>query len=112
MFRKPGKITISLALLVLSCLPIVAQAQLYGVSLNGHSSGSPGSSSLYSINPGSGAGTLIGTDLGYAVNSLAVDPTTGLMYAATTTWSGETQILSPSSSGPCTSTSSRSMRRT
>ena len=71
--------------LALALLPLVAQAQLYGVSLNGHTSSDPGPSSLYEIDPLSGAGSLIG-DIGYPVNSIAIDPTTGQMYAATPNW--------------------------
>lgn len=67
--------------------PVQAEV-LYGVSLNGFTSGSPGASSLYSIDSTTGAGTLVGTTLGYAVNAIAVDPTTGIMYGSTTTWSG------------------------
>jgi|GEM_PF-2294641 len=65
----------------------VASDSLYGVSLNGYYNGIPGSSSLYVIDEVTGAGTLIG-DIGYAVNSIAFDPTTGLMYGSTTSWSG------------------------
>ena len=66
---------------------------LYGVSLanlegNAHSRSNPGPSSLYVIDEATGAGTLIG-DIGYAVNSIAFDPTAGLMYGATTSWSGD-----------------------
>jgi hypothetical protein len=66
-------------------LPMAAHAQLYGVSLNGHEFDDPGPSSLYLIDPVTGAGTLIG-DIGYAVNAIAVDPTTGIMYASTVQW--------------------------
>jgi hypothetical protein len=59
---------------------------LYGVSLNGFVASNPGPSSLYTIDPNTGAGTLIG-GIGYAVNSIAVDPTTGLLYGSTTSWS-------------------------
>jgi len=58
---------------------------LYGVSLDGHNKNNLGSSSLYLIDETTGAGTLIG-DIGYAVNSIAFDPTTGLLYGSTTTW--------------------------
>lgn len=77
-----------LAILLFSSVFIstLAQAALYGVSLNGFDSGTPGASSLYLVDEATGAGTLIGTNLGYAVNSVAIDPTTGLMYASTTTW--------------------------
>ena len=70
-------------------LPLSAHAvpMLYGVSLNGFSSGYAGPSSLYAVDSTTGAGTLIG-NLGYAVNSIASDPTTGIMYGATTSWSG------------------------
>jgi hypothetical protein len=71
----------------------VAPDALFGISLNGFSNGNPGASSLYVIDEITGAGTLIGEisngDIGYAVNSIAFDPTTGLMYASTTTWSGD-----------------------
>jgi hypothetical protein len=71
----------------------VAPDALYGVSLNGFNKGAPGPSSLYVIDETTGAGTLIGEisngDIGYAVNSIAFDPTTGLMYASTTVWSGD-----------------------
>jgi hypothetical protein len=71
----------------------VAPDALFGVSLNGHSNGNSGASSLYVIDEVTGAGTLIGEisngDIGYAVNSIAFDPTTGLMYASTTSWSGD-----------------------
>jgi len=89
MTKNPEKRVLLLALFLLSIVPAAAQAQLYGVSLNGYDDDNAGPSSLYSIDPGTGAGTLIGTDMGYAVNSIAVDPTSGLMYAATTTWSGD-----------------------
>jgi len=62
--------------------------EIWGISLNGHTGGNPGPSSLYQIDRATGAGTLVGTDLGYAVNSIAIDPTTGVMYAATTAWDG------------------------
>ena len=66
---------------------------LYGVSLNGFRSGDSGPSSLYVIDEVTGAGELIGEiingDIDYAVNSIAFDPTTGLMYASTTSWSGD-----------------------
>lgn len=86
---------LKLAALLLGLLGAVAPATtlaqitgLWGVSLNGFNSGSPGPSSLYSIDPVTGAGALVGTNLGYAVNAIAVDPTTGVMYASTTSWSG------------------------
>ncbi|WP_417718663.1 VPLPA-CTERM sorting domain-containing protein [Salipiger sp.] len=64
-------------------------ATLYGVSLNGAwRTSDTADSLLYEIDPTTGAGTLIG-DLGYDVNSIAVDPVTGIMYASTTAWSGE-----------------------
>lgn len=62
-------------------------ATLYGVSLNGFKNDTPGPSSLYKIDPATGAATLIGTDLGYPVNSIAIDPTTGIMYGSTANWS-------------------------
>jgi sugar lactone lactonase YvrE len=62
-------------------------ATLYGVSLNGFKDDTPGPSSLYKIDPATGAATLIGTDLGYPVNSIAIDPTTGIMYGSTANWS-------------------------
>ena len=73
--------------------PVVATADvapdaLFGVSLNGFSNGNPGPSDLYIIDEVTGAGTFIG-NIGYAVNSIAFDPTTGLMYGSTTTWSGD-----------------------
>ena len=80
----------SLALLIF--LPMAAQAQVYGVSLNGFNSSNPGTSSLYTIDPVSGAGTYVGdidnVATGYAVNAIAIDPTSGIMYASTTSWSG------------------------
>lgn len=78
-------ILVAAALLV--ARPTYAASILFGVSLNGHSSGSPGPSSLYTIDPVTGAGTLVG-NIGYAVNSLAVDPATGILYGSTTSWSG------------------------
>ena len=60
---------------------------LYGVSINGHTDDNPGPSSLYTIDETTGAGTLIG-NIGYAVNALAFDPTSGKLYASTTAWSG------------------------
>jgi len=68
--------------------PVVQGETLWGISLNGYRNSTPGPSSLYVINRVTGAGTLIGSDLGYAVNAIAIDPTTGVMYASTTTWSG------------------------
>lgn len=68
--------------------PVAQDGALWGISLNGFSNGDSGPSSLYVINRVTGAGTLIGSDLGYAVNAIAIDPTTGVMYASTTTWSG------------------------
>jgi len=86
------KTSYTLAVLALSMvLPLTATAQtdqLWGVSLNGFNSGTPGSSSLYAIDPVTGAGTLVGTDLGHAVNAIAIHPITGKMYASTTSWSG------------------------
>jgi hypothetical protein len=73
---------VSLFLTGLALLPFAAQAQLYGISLNGHNRSDPGPSSLYVIDPATGAGTLMG-DIEYPVNSIAIDPTTGLLYAAT-----------------------------
>ncbi len=64
-------------------------ATLFGVSLNGFDSSTPGPSSLYKIDPATGAATLIGTDLGYPVNSIAIDPTTGIMYGSTANWSND-----------------------
>ena len=86
---KTGYILAAWALSMI--LPLTATAQddgLWGISLNGFDSSTPGSSSLYQIDPATGAGTLVGTDLGYAVNAIAIDPTTGIMYASTTAWSG------------------------
>ena len=73
---------------VIALLPYAAQAQLFGVSLDGHTDSSPGPSSLYLIDPVTGDGALIG-GMGHAVNAIAIDPTTGIMYASTTSWSGE-----------------------
>ena len=87
MIKKAMLIISALALVVLLPLSANAVPVLYGVSLNGHTKRSPGPSSLYTVDPISGAGTLIG-DLGYAVNSIAADPTTGIMYGATTSWGG------------------------
>jgi hypothetical protein len=70
-----------------------AQAAIFGVSLNGHHSTNVGPSSLYSIDSVTGAGTLVGTNLGHAVNSIAIDPTTGIMYGTTTNWSGTNSSL-------------------
>ena len=75
-----------LVLFLVIFAPSTLYAQLYGVSLNGYNSSNLGPSSLYSIDPATGAGTLIG-DIGYAVNAIAVDPTSGTMYASTTSWS-------------------------
>jgi len=72
-------------------LPLTTIAQdgaVWGISLNGFDSSTTGASSLYQINPITGVGTLVGTDLGYAVNAIAVDPTSGIMYASTTAWDG------------------------
>lgn len=77
----------SLTVLLTVAVTSVHADVLYGVSLNGHNQNAPGPSSLYVIDPITGAGTLIGTDLGHAVNSIAVDPTTGIMYGTTTSWS-------------------------
>ncbi len=92
---KISKIKVMLSsLALLLFLPMAAQAQVYGVSLNGANSGNPGASSLYTIDPATGAGTLVGDFIdiygfgGYAVNAIAIDPTTGNMYASTTNWSG------------------------
>jgi hypothetical protein len=76
-------------LAAITLIPFVLNAAtLYGVSWNGYNSGNPGSSSLYSIDLETGAGTFIG-DLGYAVNAIAIDPNTGYLYGATTGWSGD-----------------------
>jgi hypothetical protein len=79
--------TALVTVLTVGASPSLAAPILFGVSLNGHSSGSPGPSSLYTIDPVTGAGTLIG-NIGYAVNAIAIDPTTGLLYGSTTSWSG------------------------
>ena len=84
--------------LLIALLPLAAQAQVYGVSLNGFNSGNPGPSSLYEIDPVTGAGTLIG-DIGFPVNAIAVDPTTGTLYGSTTQWEepyiGQLLIIDP-----------------
>lgn len=87
--RKYNLVTscIAVAIALSPCLA-KASATLYGISLNGFISTDPGPSSLYSIDPTTGFGTLIGTDLGHAVNAIAVDPTSGILYGSTTSWSG------------------------
>ena len=59
---------------------------LYGVSLKDVSDSVPVPSSQYEIDPVTGAGTVVGTGLGFAVNSIVVDPTTGFMYGTETNW--------------------------
>jgi hypothetical protein len=81
-----------IALLFLALVPGVLQAQLYGVSLNGYTNGNPGPSSLYMVDTTTGAGTLIG-DIGYPVNSISIDPTTGTMYGIVPPWDGAGQLL-------------------
>ena len=82
-----------LLIVVSILLPLsVSAAALYGVALSGSSDSSTVSTSLYSIDPDTGDGTFI-ADLGYAVNAIAIDPTTGLMYGATAPWGDGAQGL-------------------
>ena len=72
-------------LILSTTLPPTVMAQgtsTWGISLNGYNSSSIGPSSLYMIDPDTGAGTQVGSNLGYTVNAIAIDPTTGLMYAS------------------------------
>ena len=83
---------LSLALLFLLSVPVTLHAQLYGVSLNGFDRDNTGPSSLYQVDEVTGAGTLVGV-MNYPVNSIAVDPTTGLLYAASSWWEEQGMLL-------------------
>lgn len=77
-----------LLLVLLHTIPANAGV-LYGISLNGAGARSPSTrgikSSLYRIDSTTGAGTLVG-DIGFTLNSIAFDPTTGILYGSTTGW--------------------------
>lgn len=71
---------------LLFCQWLLAMPVLYGVDMNGGDGGNISASGiLYEIDPITGSGTQIG-QIGYAVNSIAVDPTTGFLYGFTTAW--------------------------
>jgi len=90
--RTPASRRSSLARLLACSLLAVSGAgskatggDLYGTSLNAASGGNPRPSLLYSIDAATGAGTLIGS-VGHAINGLAFDPTTGVLYGSTPSW--------------------------
>lgn len=60
-------------------------AELFGTSLNGANGGNPVPSTLHRINATTGASTVIGS-VGHAINGLAFDPTTGVLYGSTPSW--------------------------
>ncbi len=72
-------------LVAVSATGTATAAELYGTSLNAATGGNPAPSSLYSIDSTTGAGTLIGS-VGHAINGLAFDPTTGVLYGSTPPW--------------------------
>ena len=62
---------------------------LYGATRNG---GGASTSSLYVIDPVTGASTLVG-DIGYAINGLAWDPVTEQLLATTTTHASSSRVI-------------------
>lgn len=83
--RAMLRTTFLLAIACTTTAGAVHAADLYGTSLNGANAGNPVPSTLYLINQSTGAGALVGS-VGHAVNGLAFDPVTGLLYGSTTSW--------------------------
>ena len=65
-FKTVRALLVAVFGLTLSALASAQPGNLWGISLNGFNDGSPGPSSLYRIDAVTGAGTLIGTNMGYS----------------------------------------------
>lgn len=88
--KKPhiALLAVTVAVSALLLASAAQAAMLYGVSLGWNPEGEHNSSTLYTVDKATGAGTYVG-DIGYNVNSITIDPTTGQLYASTTTWNRE-----------------------
>jgi len=79
-------ILVGIVLLVFGFSAQQAQAQRLLGTLNTGTSDSPATSTLVEIDPATGSLLATIGDVGYAVNGMAYDATTGNLYATTTTW--------------------------